>query len=96
MPFELVPNPLTHFIVKVLVIEAGPFDRGEDNVIIPGAFPPVQYWTLDLLCQPQTELNNLSYPSLSGRVVGGGSTVNAMVFLRSASSIKLSIDIEIS
>ena len=78
--------PTNGQVVNVLVIEAGPLDQGEDSVLIPGAFPPFQYWTLDLLCQPQVELNNRSAPAISGRVVGGGSAVNAMVFLRSESA----------
>ncbi|KAH6646280.1 hypothetical protein BKA67DRAFT_98021 [Truncatella angustata] len=68
--------------VSVLVIEAGPFDQGEDNVLIPGDFPPFQYFWPGLNSEPQTGLNNISYSSICGRVVGGGSAVNAMVYLR--------------
>ena len=69
--------------VKVLVIEAGPFDKGEDAILKPGKFPPVQYWALGLLGTPQPELNNRVHASLTGRLVGGGSAVNAAVFVRS-------------
>lgn len=68
--------------VSVLVIEAGPFDQWEDNVLIPGDYPPFQYFWPDLNSEPQVALNNRSLSSTCGRVVGGGSTVNAMVYSR--------------
>jgi len=68
--------------VKVLVIEAGPFDLGEDSVLIPGAFNPVPYLWIPLPSVPQEALNNRSFNVPLGRVVGGGSVVNAMVFAR--------------
>lgn len=68
--------------MSVLVIEAGPFDQGEDNVLIPGDFPPFQYFWPGLESEPQAGLDNISYSSICGRVVGGGSAVNAMVYIR--------------
>ncbi|KAJ3962890.1 hypothetical protein N0V92_000326 [Colletotrichum tropicale] len=68
--------------VNVLVIETGPFDKDEDSVLIPGAFNPVPYLWPDLISAPQTELNNRSFLVPAGRVVGGGSVVNGMVFVR--------------
>jgi choline dehydrogenase len=65
-----------------LVIEAGPFDKGEDSVLIPGSFFPVPYLWLPLNSVPQEQLNNQTFSVPLGRVVGGGSVVNAMVFLR--------------
>jgi len=69
-------------VVTVLVIEAGPFDRGEDSVLIPGAFFPVPYLWLPLQSAPQKALNGRSFNVPVGRVVGGGSVVNGMVFFR--------------
>jgi len=69
--------------VKVLVIEAGPFDQGEDNVLIPGKWDFSRYVAI-LQSVPQTALNNQSYIVPFGRAVGGGSVVNWLVWLRSA------------
>ncbi|KAL8369879.1 hypothetical protein RB595_000300 [Gaeumannomyces hyphopodioides] len=68
--------------VNVLVIETGPFDKDEDSVLVPGAFFPVPYLWLGLTSAPQTELNNRTFAVPAGRAVGGGSVVNAMVFVR--------------
>ncbi|CAK7214556.1 hypothetical protein SBRCBS47491_002184 [Sporothrix bragantina] len=68
--------------VNVLVIEAGPFDQGEDAVLVPGAYNPFPYLWPNLFTVPQEGLNNGVYFALCGRVVGGGSTVNAMIFIR--------------
>ncbi|PKX89194.1 GMC family oxidoreductase [Aspergillus novofumigatus IBT 16806] len=69
--------------VNVLVIEAGPFDNDEDSVLVPGAYNSVPYLWNPLASVPQTALNNQSFDVPVGRVVGGGSVVNGMVFLRS-------------
>ncbi|CAK7211812.1 hypothetical protein SEUCBS140593_001291 [Sporothrix eucalyptigena] len=68
--------------VNVLVIEAGPFDQGEDAVLVPGAYNPAAYLWPDLFTVPQEGLNDGVYFAICGRVVGGGSTVNAMIFIR--------------
>ncbi|WKT54480.1 hypothetical protein QSH57_005064 [Fusarium oxysporum f. sp. vasinfectum] len=68
--------------INVLVIEAGPFDNGEDGVAIPGAYDPEPYIWQPLTSQPQTALKNRTFLATCARVVGGGSVVNAMVFLR--------------
>ncbi|KAF9872374.1 hypothetical protein CkaCkLH20_10201 [Colletotrichum karsti] len=68
--------------VNVLVIETGPFDKNEDSVLVPGAFFPVPYLWLPLDSAPQPALNNRSFSVPAGRVVGGGSVVNGMVFVR--------------
>ncbi|KAH9880905.1 hypothetical protein IAQ61_001199 [Plenodomus lingam] len=69
--------------VAVLVIEHGPFDQKEDSVMIPGAYFPVPYLWLPLMSTPQAALGGTSYGVPCGRVVGGGSVVNAMFFHRS-------------
>ncbi|KAH8807221.1 hypothetical protein F5884DRAFT_880018 [Xylogone sp. PMI_703] len=71
--------------VKVLVIEAGPLDKGENFIYVPGFRNPSPYFWPNLNTQPQTELNNQVIPLYCGKVVGGGSTVNSMVFLRATS-----------
>ncbi|KAF6822536.1 choline dehydrogenase [Colletotrichum plurivorum] len=68
--------------VNVLVIETGPFDKDEDSVLVPGSFFPVPYLWLPLESAPQASLNNRSFSVPAARVVGGGSVVNGMVFVR--------------
>ncbi|KAJ8107527.1 hypothetical protein OPT61_g8803 [Boeremia exigua] len=79
---RLTENPS----VTVLVIEYGPLDKGEDGVMVPGAYFPVPYLWLPLMSVPQTALDNKSYSVPCGRAVGGGSVVNAMFFHRSDAS----------
>ncbi|KAJ3566092.1 hypothetical protein NPX13_g7264 [Xylaria arbuscula] len=67
--------------VNVLVVEAGPFDEGEDSVLIPGDYPAFQYFDT-IVTEPLEGLNNRSVDTLCAKVVGGGSVVNAMVYLR--------------
>ncbi|KAH6720855.1 choline dehydrogenase-like protein [Leptodontidium sp. MPI-SDFR-AT-0119] len=67
---------------SVLVIEYGPFDQGEDSVLVPGSYPPFQYFWPNIFSTPQRGLNGGPYFVPMGRVVGGGSTVNAGFFLR--------------
>ncbi|KAL5611843.1 hypothetical protein BROUX41_000583 [Berkeleyomyces rouxiae] len=71
---------------KVLVIETGPFDKNEDSVLIPGNYNPVPYMWLPLESMPQVALNNKTFTAPVGRVVGGGSVINAMVYMRSSAS----------
>ncbi|KAH8586767.1 hypothetical protein B0O99DRAFT_643598 [Bisporella sp. PMI_857] len=68
--------------VCVLVIEYGPFDQGEDSVLIPGSFNPGSYLWPNLFSTPQPGLNNRTFFVTTAAVVGGGSTVNAMFMLR--------------
>ena len=69
--------------MSVLVIETGPFDQNEDFVLIPGAWTISKYVSF-IFSTPQPQLNNGVFPVLAGRVVGGGSAVNAMFFYRGA------------
>ncbi|GAB1317329.1 hypothetical protein MFIFM68171_07539 [Madurella fahalii] len=68
--------------VSVLVIEAGPIDPGLDGILVPGAYAPYYYFWPNLVTVPQTELNNREIATVAAQVVGGGSTINAMVYLR--------------
>jgi choline dehydrogenase len=66
----------------VLVVEAGPFDQGEDSVKVPGAWNPVPYFWPGLVTEPLTALNGRTTQVVVGKVVGGGTTINAMNFFR--------------
>ncbi|KAK4664405.1 uncharacterized protein QC763_505180 [Podospora pseudopauciseta] len=68
--------------VKVLVIEAGPIDPGLEGIQVPGSFSPWYYFWPNLLTVPQTALNNRVIGTVSGQVLGGGSAINAMVYVR--------------
>lgn len=67
--------------MSVLVVEAGPLDNGEDAVLVPGAYNPAPYFW-PMVSVPQTALNDTIHLATCARVVGGGSTINAMIFLR--------------
>lgn len=67
--------------MSVLVVEAGPLDDGENAILVPGAYNPSTYfWPIVSL--PQEQLNNSVHLATCARVMGGGSTINAMIFLR--------------
>ncbi|KAK4153364.1 hypothetical protein C8A00DRAFT_43723 [Chaetomidium leptoderma] len=68
--------------VSVLVIEAGPLDPGLDGILVPGAYAPYYYFWPNLASVPQAGLNNRTSGAITAQVVGGGSTINAMVYLR--------------
>lgn len=74
--------------MNVLVIEAGPLDKGEDAVLIPGddSFGTGPYLYSDIFSVPQPGLDNNTFEVLSGRVVGGGSVVNSMIWIRSSAN----------
>lgn len=67
--------------MSVLVIEAGLFDQGQDGILVPGAYDPSPYFW-PILSVPQEALDDSVFLGTSARVVGGGSTINAMVFAR--------------
>ncbi|KAK9418020.1 putative Glucose-methanol-choline oxidoreductase N-terminal domain-containing protein [Seiridium unicorne] len=73
--------------VNVLVIEAGPLDNGEDAVYVPGDRNTTAYQWPNMDTVPQPQLDNQTLSLWYGKVVGGGSTVNSMVFLRSANTV---------
>jgi len=81
--------------VTVLVIEAGPFDQREDGIKVPGAWNPVSYVWPGLVTEPLTALNGLTPKVVTGKVVGGGTTINAMIILRcvpSLESVRIRLD----
>lgn len=66
----------------MLVIESGTFDKGEDAVLVPSSYDPSAYIWPAINGVPQKALNNKSFLAPLGRVVGGGSTVNGLVWFR--------------
>lgn len=72
-------------VVKVLVIEDGPFDHQENEVLVPGLTNTsltLPYWFPDLTSLPQPGLVNNTFNATIAHVVGEGSTINGMVFDR--------------
>ncbi|KAF9036203.1 GMC oxidoreductase [Panaeolus papilionaceus] len=74
--------------VNVLLIEAGKLDSGEDFITIPknaGGAMRTQYdWNFTTLAQ--THLNNRQIGIPAGKVVGGSSVLNGMLFDRGAAA----------
>ncbi|KAK4229239.1 putative GMC oxidoreductase [Podospora fimiseda] len=68
--------------VSVLVIEAGPFDWGQEGILVPGIFQPWWFFWPNLVSTPEPGLNNRQVGAITGQVVGGGSAINAMVYVR--------------
>ncbi|QSZ30480.1 hypothetical protein DSL72_000034 [Monilinia vaccinii-corymbosi] len=76
----------------VLVIEAGNFHKNEDFVTIPlittsnlpflGTGPRNTIYDYNTTSTPQSHLLNRSLPLSAGKVVGGSSAINGMVFMR--------------
>ncbi|KAK4162309.1 putative GMC oxidoreductase [Cladorrhinum sp. PSN259] len=68
--------------VSVLVIEAGPFDWGQEGILVPGMYQPWWFFWPNLVTIPEEGLNNRQIGTVAGQVVGGGSAINAMVYVR--------------
>ncbi|TFK22299.1 pyranose dehydrogenase [Coprinopsis marcescibilis] len=72
---------------KVLLVEAGPDNRDVLDIAIPGHWTKINStydWNYETV--PQVGLGNRTIPFLRGHVLGGSSSVNAMVYTRGASS----------
>ncbi|KAG9232271.1 choline dehydrogenase-like protein [Amylocarpus encephaloides] len=70
--------------VTVLVVEAGPFDQGEDAILVPGKYNPSAYFWFNSISPPQPGLLSQAFFVIMGKVVGGGSAINAMFMHRPA------------
>ncbi|KAL4967505.1 GMC family oxidoreductase [Aspergillus stella-maris] len=74
--------------LSILVIEAGEFDKNEDSILIPGLAGGVigtEYdWNLTYVSNPDAADRSVSIPQ--GKVVGGSSLLNRMVFDRGSSA----------
>lgn len=70
-------------LVKVLIIEAGDLDQGEDQILIPffALQAPDKYWW-NITGLPLPGLGNRTQQVRSGKIVGGGTAVNAMMVTR--------------
>ncbi len=68
---------------RVLLLEAGPADKHQ-NVKIPAAFPKLFRSALDwnLESVPQAHLNNRRLYQPRGKMLGGSSSINAMIYIR--------------
>ncbi|RPA83730.1 GMC oxidoreductase [Ascobolus immersus RN42] len=73
--------------VSVLVVEAGPLDKGENFIHIPrfvgtagDGLTSVYNWNFP--AEPQPELNGRAINPPAGRCVGGSSAINALLFDR--------------
>ena len=69
----------------MLVIEYGPLDTLEAEVLVPG-LPPPSIYSRTYTSVPQSGLLNRTQPLYSGAVVGGGTVVNGMFFNRGSAA----------
>ncbi|KAH6912219.1 pyranose dehydrogenase [Coprinopsis sp. MPI-PUGE-AT-0042] len=70
---------------NVLLIEAGPDNDGVLEFIVPGFAGRINTtydWNFET--EPQKQVGNRTFPYGRGRVLGGSSTINAMVYTRGA------------
>ncbi|KAF2179730.1 GMC oxidoreductase [Zopfia rhizophila CBS 207.26] len=76
---RLTEDPKT----TVLVVEYGPFDHHEDQVLVPGLLnlTNTPYW-YNLTSIHQRNLNNNSFHVTIAAAVGGGTVINGMLFHR--------------
>ncbi|KAH7377474.1 hypothetical protein BKA64DRAFT_688205 [Cadophora sp. MPI-SDFR-AT-0126] len=89
---RLSENPKT----TILIIEAGDFDQNEDFITIPaitsgnipalGGGPRGSKYDWNLTGIPQADLQGRSVPTPAGKVIGGGTVLNGMVFHRGSKS----------
>ena len=72
--------------MNVLVIEAGPLDVPEEpDISVPGLYNPIDH-VFSLNSVPQPELDNNTFLAAAGKVVGGGSVTNSLLWFRSSRS----------
>ncbi|KAI4261945.1 MAG: hypothetical protein L6R42_002864 [Xanthoria sp. 1 TBL-2021] len=71
--------------VSVLVIEYGPLDKLEPEVLVPGLPPPKEY-SRNYVSVPQPGLLNKTQAVYSAAVVGGGTVINGMFFNRGSAA----------
>ncbi|KAF5024624.1 hypothetical protein F66182_3388 [Fusarium sp. NRRL 66182] len=73
---------------QVLLLEAGQLDQHEDFVTIPGlsATAAGTKYDWNLTSSPSPATGNRAIPLPMGKVVGGGSTINRMIFVRGSAA----------
>ncbi|KAG2022259.1 aryl-alcohol oxidase [Coprinopsis cinerea AmutBmut pab1-1] len=70
---------------NILLIEAGPDNIDDPSITIPAFFQRTHAtYNWNYTTVPQAGLNNRSIPYLRGHVLGGSSSINAMVYTRGA------------
>jgi choline dehydrogenase len=69
--------------VTVALVEAGPADTA-DEIHIPAAFGSLfkSKWDWDLDTEPEPQLNNRRAYLPRGKMLGGSSSMNAMIYIR--------------
>ncbi|KAI0868560.1 GMC oxidoreductase-domain-containing protein [Hypoxylon argillaceum] len=76
--------------MSILVIEGGPDNANNPNVTIPSLFrfnlAPGSTTSTAVVGQPEGQLAGRAIPVLSGAVLGGGSSVNALAYARGQAS----------
>ncbi|KAF9062152.1 aryl-alcohol oxidase-like protein [Rhodocollybia butyracea] len=80
---SVVANRLTETSARVLMIEAGVFQAGINEDIPffgPLLAPNVGPWDWNYTIVPQVALNNRTFPYPRGRLLGGSSSLNYMVY----------------
>ncbi|THH13764.1 hypothetical protein EW146_g6493 [Bondarzewia mesenterica] len=86
---NVVANRLTEdSAVRVLVIEAGMTNKGVEDSIVPflcTSLSPDTPWTWNYTTTPQVALDGRSIPYPRGRLLGGSSSINFMVYTRGSS-----------
>ncbi|TEB29667.1 pyranose dehydrogenase [Coprinellus micaceus] len=85
----VVANRLSEMATfQVLLVEAGPTDRGILNIQVPGLQPTLQNsaydWNYTTL--PQAGYNGRVLPYARGRLLGGSSSINYMFYTRGPAS----------
>ncbi|KAJ2913535.1 hypothetical protein MD484_g6879, partial [Candolleomyces efflorescens] len=71
---------------NVLLVEAGPDNQGVTEIAVPAMFFGINStYTWGHVTTPQAGLNNRSMPYTQGRVLGGSSSVNGMMYTRGSS-----------
>ena len=89
MRFQRKIDPSGFFSFQVgQIVEAGPHTRDEPNYIQPGRYlrlrlSPTEIFTSHV-AKPSVALRGRSAIVTSGRVLGGGSSVNCMIFIINA------------
>lgn len=58
--YELISSSWLTPVASVLVVEYGPFDQGEDGVLIPGSYFPVPYFWPNIFSTPQVSTPKLA------------------------------------
>jgi choline dehydrogenase len=69
---------------RVLVLEAGPDDRGVEAIVVPAAYPQLfrSAYDWDFTTEPQEHARGRRMAWPRGRVVGGSSSLNAQLYVR--------------